>query len=103
MSRAERINKLLEHWRAEASKTAGGPPSLVPLKLVDMLASNPFLTVKKAASHLGVAFTTAQRGIDRLEKVGVLHRVNEAKRGRVYCAKQIFDILEEPARIAPLS
>ena len=103
LSRAERINKLLERWRLEASKTTGGPPSLVPLKLVDMLASNPFLTVKKAATQLGVAFTTAQRGIDRLEKAGVLRRVNKAKRDRVYCAKQIFDILEEPARIAPLS
>ena len=103
LSRAERINKLLERWRLEASKTTGGPPSLVPLKLVDMLASNPFLTVKKAATQLGVAFTTAQRGIDRLEKAGVLRRVSEAKRDRVYCAKQIFDILEEPARIAPLS
>ena len=102
LSRAERINKLLERWRVEASKTTGGPPSLVPLRLVDLLASNPFLTVKKAATQLGVAFTTAQRGIDRLEKAGVLRRVNEAKRDRVYCAKQIFDILEEPARVAPL-
>ena len=101
LSRAERINKLLERWRVEASKTKGGPPSLVPLKLVDMLASNPFVTAKKAATQLGVAFTTAQRGIERLEKAGVLRQVNEAKRDRVYCAKQIFDILEEPARIAP--
>lgn len=102
LSRAERINKLLERWRVEAAKTKGGPPSMVPLRLVDMLASNPFLTVKKAASQLGVAFTTAQRGIERLEKAGVLRRVNDAKRDRVYCAKEIFDILEEPARIAPV-
>lgn len=74
---------------------------MVPLRLVDMLASNPFLTVKKAASQLGVAFTTAQRGIERLEKAGVLRRINDAKRDRVYCAKEIFDILEEPARITP--
>ena len=100
-SRAARINALLERWRREAGKTTGGPPSLVPLKLVDMLASNPFVTAKKAAAQLGVAFTTAQRGIEKLEKAGVLRRVNEAKRDRVYCAKQIFDILEEPARIAP--
>lgn len=101
LSRAERINKLLERWRGEASKTTGGPPSNVPLRLVDMLASNPFLTVKKAATQLGVAFTTAQRGVEKLVKAGVLHQVNKTKRDRVYCAKGIFDILEEPARLTP--
>ena len=80
----------------------GGPPSRVPLELVDMIASNPFLTVKKAATQLGVAFTTAQRGVEKLEKAGVLRQVNEAKRDRVYCATAIFDILEEPARITPV-
>jgi Fic family protein len=103
LSRAGRINKLLERWRVEASKTTGGPPSLVPLKLVDMLASNPFVTAKKAATQLRVAFTTAQRGIEKLEKAGVLHQTSDAKRDRVYCATQIFDILEEPARITPLA
>ena len=101
LSRAERINKLLERWRFEAGQAAAGPPSQVPLKLVGMLAANPFLTIKKAAAQLGVAFTTAQRGIEKLEKAGIVRRVDAAKRGRVYCAKAIFDILEEPARITP--
>ncbi len=101
LSRAARINKLLERWRIEASRAAAGPPSQVPLRLVDMLAANPFLTITKAAEQLGVAFTTAQRGIEKLEKSGVVTQINKTKRDRVYCAKAIFDILEEPAHIVP--
>ncbi len=100
LSRAERINKLLESWRVEASLASAGRPSLIPVKLVDMLASNPFLTIKKAAAELRVSFTTAQRGIKKLEKLGIVAQTNAARRDRVYCAKRIFAILEEPTRIS---
>lgn len=112
LGRAERINKLLEEWRVKAGAFAsprgskgglahGGPLTQVPLRLVDMLAANPFITIKKAAEQLGVAFTTAQRGIEKLEKLGVLRLANKRQRDRVYCAQAIFDILEEPTRIVP--
>ena len=67
------------------------------LDVIDLLAENPFCTATRMATRLDVAFTTAQRAIDRLESAGVLIRVSEAKRNRVYCAKQILEILEEPA------
>jgi Fic family protein len=66
-----------------------------------MIAANPFITINKAAEQLKVAYTTAQRGIERLERLGIVKRANVAKRERVYCASAIFDILEEPARIVP--
>jgi hypothetical protein len=50
---------------------------------------------------LGVAFTTAQRGVEKLEKLSIVTEVSKAKRDRVYCAKTILDILEEPAKITP--
>lgn len=78
-----------------------GRPSQVPLRLVDMLAANPFITINKAAQQLGVAFTTAQRGIEKPKKLGIVTKATKAKRDRVYCAKAVFDILEEPARIVP--
>lgn len=110
LSRAARINKLLESWRIQASRsspgpqgrrkfTEGGRPSPVPVMLVDMVASNPFITINRAAEQLGVAFTTAQRGIEKLEKLGIVVRTSASKRDRVYCAKAILKILEEPARI----
>ena len=55
--------------------------------------------MKRAAERLRVAFTTAQRAIDRLEAARVLRRVGLARRDRVYCAKALLDILEEPANL----
>lgn len=95
LSRAERINKLLVKWRTAVS----GAASKAPLALVDMLAANPYLTIKKAAKQLDVAFTTAQRAIARLESASIVKKISKAKRDRVYCAKAILDILEEPARL----
>ena len=46
-----------------------------------------------------VAFTTAQRAVARLEALGVVRQVNEAKRDRVYCATALLKILEEPANL----
>jgi Fic family protein len=97
LSRVERINALLGKWRLSIAGTS----SKYGLLLLDMLTANPFLTIKKAAEKLDVAFTTAQRAVDKLEIVGILSRVSEAKRDRVYCAKPLLEILEEPARIVP--
>ena len=97
LSRAERINKKLLEWRKLIADTSTKTPSLV----IDMIAANPFITVKDTAEKLKIAFTTAQRAIDRLEKLNILKKENDAKRDRIYCAKDIFDILEEPAKLMP--
>ncbi|MFH1111251.1 MAG: Fic family protein [Planctomycetota bacterium] len=97
VSRAERINRLLEEWRSRVAGASSKTPALV----LDMLAANPFVTAKRAAEYLGVAFTTAQRAIKKLMDASIVEEVGNAQRDRVYCAKAILDILEEPARLAP--
>jgi ribosomal protein S25 len=67
-----------------------------------LLAANPFITIKGAADKLGIAFTTAQRAIQRLERLDIVEQVGTAKRDRVYCAKRLLDILEEPAQLVPV-
>lgn len=94
LSRAQRINRLLARWREKA-----GGRSASAVRLVDLLAENPFWTVKRAAERLGAAFTTAQRAVEALERGGILKRTSAARRDRVYCARAILDILEEPARL----
>lgn len=47
------------------------------------------------ADRLSVAFTTAQRAIDRLEAAGIVAQVGEGRRNRVYCPEAILDVLEE--------
>jgi cell filamentation protein, protein adenylyltransferase len=95
LSRVERINRLLVKWRGDAAGTASKTPSA----LVDLLAANPYVTARRAALQLGVAFTTAQRAIDRLRSLSIVAQVNRAKRDRVYCATALLRILEEPVKL----
>ncbi len=91
LSRAERINTLLGDWR---QMLVGGGRN--PARVLGLLEANPYCTIKKTAGTLGIAFTTAQRSIERLVSLGMLERQGTAERNRVYCARQIMDILDEP-------
>ena len=95
LGRIQRIDALLEQWRG----LIAGSPSRLPERALELLVENPFWTVSRLGERLGVAFTTAQRSIDRLESIGVVTRVTDAKRNRVYCARGILDILEESPRL----
>jgi Fic family protein len=97
LSRAMRINRLLDEWQKKMS----GEASNNPLRVVELLGANPFITTRGVVDKLAVAFTTAQRAIERLERASILKRVGDAKRDRVYCARALLDILEEPARLKP--
>lgn len=94
IGRSARIVALLDEWRIKA--VSGKTDA--PLRLLALLADNPFVTVTGVAEKLDLAFTTAQRAIQRLEQMGVLKQQGEAQRGRVYCAQSILDVLE-PARL----
>ncbi len=91
VARIRRIDDLLEQWR----KTVADAPSRLPARAIDLFAENPYWTVKGVAERLGIAFTTAQRAVDRLEQAGIVSLASDAKRNRVYCARAILGILEE--------
>jgi Fic family protein len=95
LSRATRINVILAQWQRQLA----GESTNTPLRIVDLLAANPFISATGIAGELGVAFTTAQRAIERLERIGIVKQATDAKRDRVYCAQALLDILEEPANL----
>lgn len=95
LSREERINRLITDWQIKIGLHAQENGQYI----VKYLAVNPYLTVKKTAEMLSVAFTTAQRIIDKLEKLGIVSQISQGKRDRVYCATDILCILEEPTKI----
>jgi len=97
LSRAERINRQLAKWRDDFS--AGG--SKAPLQLIDMIGANPFLTPREVERRLGVSYNTVMRAIEALETAGMLEKVGDSRRDRVFCARKILNILEEPARLTP--
>ncbi len=97
MSGAARINDSLVQWRNDLA----GHSTNAPLRVIDLLAVNPFITINGAASQLKLAFTTAQRALERLGRNGIVQQVSDAKRDRVYCARALLNILEEPAQLMP--
>jgi Fic family protein len=96
LSRAARINALVARWRAELAGS-----SQPARRLVELVAENPYCTIRRVEQRLKVAFTTAQRAVERLQSAGILKQVNQARRDRVYCAAALLKILEEPARLEP--
>lgn len=98
LSRAERINGLLARWR---EKLAGDAGAKVAFRMIEVLGTNPFVTPRGVQQRFGIAYNTAMRAIGQLEKHGVLKEVSGAKRDRVFCAKPLLEILEEPARPEP--
>lgn len=94
LDRIQRIDRLVANWREQLAKA----PSRLPDRAIDRFVENPFWTVGKLSERLDVAFTTARRAIDQLEAAGVVTLVGESRRNRVYCARAILEILEEPPR-----
>lgn len=98
LSRSERINSLLTDWREGLAGDAGAK---IAFRIVEILATNPFVTARGLDQQLGVAFNTVMRAVGQLEKRGIVKEISGARRDRVYCAKALLDILEEPARLQP--
>lgn len=46
--------------------------SSVTVDIVERLAVNPYVTINKIAEDLGVAYSTAQRGIQKLEAANII-------------------------------
>lgn len=97
LSRAQRINDLLSKWKLQVAGTA----SKVPVDIVNHCAINPYITVNKIAAEFKIAYSTAERAVQKLVSEKIIFKINSNKRDRVYCAKEILSILEEPAKIYP--
>ena len=95
LSRAERINELLNKWKMEAAQSG----SKVAVQIVEQFAVNPYLTINKISKELDIAYSTVQRGVEKLEKNNIIKQTNDNKRDKVYCAIEILHILEEPVSL----
>ena len=95
LSRSTRINQLIQKWKFEVASTA----SKVPVAMVEHVAVNPYLTLKDISKNLGIAYSTADRGLRKLLEANIVQQVGGNKRDKVYCATEILSILEEPAKM----
>ena len=90
VQRIQRIDDLFRDFHLRLARET----SRLPQQALELFAENPFWTVKTLAERLAVAFTSAQRTIDRLAAAGIVTLAGEAKRNRVYCARTFLDILD---------
>lgn len=97
LSRAERINALLEDWKSVVSGTS----PKATYQVVESLAANPYVTARSLEKELGVSFNTANKVIRVLEDKRIVKQIGDAKRDRVYRAEAVLEILEEPAKLLP--
>lgn len=96
LSRAECINELLQAWKIMVASSG----SSVAVDIVERLAVNPYVTINKISEDLGVAYSTAQRAIQKLEVANIIRKTSDTKRDKVYCATGVLSILEEPTKIS---
>ena len=92
INRMEEIDGLFEEWREALAGVQSGRPE----EVLRLFIGNPFWTAGGIAEELGVAYTTARRAIERLESAGIVLQTGTAKRNRVYCAREMLEVLEAP-------
>lgn len=64
-------------------------------RLLDVLFQQPMVNANYVKDALGVSFVTADRLIDRLQELGLLHELTGARRGRRYAYQPYLDLLTE--------
>jgi len=69
--------------------------TITVVRLLDLLPSNPVLTVPRAGELLGITAPPARKAIDLLEEIGVLRETTGKQRDRVYAYHAYLDLLTE--------
>jgi Fic family protein len=88
---AGRVAELQSRW----TKQAGNPRrNSGPLRLIELLPSQPIVNVKTAAQLLGGTEERARQAILRLERAGVLRRTTVGRRNRAWECVGLFDLLD---------
>lgn len=97
----ERTVRLVELQARVREDLLRQPTSMSIVRLGELLASRPIVTVTQTAEMLGVRFPTAQRAVDALVERGLLMEITGRSRGRVYAANAILEaVYAEPLKFA---
>lgn len=64
------------------------------LKIIESLFNNPFITVPRVQKSLQLAYPTAKRAIDVLEKEEIIEEITGRERSKLYRATEILGILD---------
>ncbi len=85
------ILALLDKYRKALQKRRA---SGYVLELLEEVFQNPFVTIAYAAKRLQTTYPTAKAAVGRLKEAKILHEVTDKRWGKVFCAKELLDLLE---------
>lgn len=88
---SEAILDLLQTYRKRVQQKRS---SVYVSRLLDELFKNPYISIPRAAEKLRTSFHTAKAVVEKLKTAGILVETTKKFRGKVYCAKQLLDLLE---------
>ncbi len=85
------ILHLLESYRKRVQQKRA---SIFVTKLLEELFKNPYTSIPRAAELLKTSYHTAKAAVEKLKESKILFEVSGKIRGKVYCAKELMDLLE---------
>jgi Fic family protein len=88
---AGRVASLQQRWTEQAGRPRRNSG---PLRLIELLPSQPIVDVKTAARLLGGTDERARQAILRLEAAGVLRQTSVGRRNRAWESVGLFDLLD---------
>ena len=91
ITRAKKLQDLRDSWRDKLMQSTS---STKLLALSDSLFQSPIITMREVQGLLNVTHRTAQLSINKLVDHGILELFYKSRKGRLYAAKEIMDIVE---------
>jgi len=92
LNRANQLQQLSLEYR---ELLHGKRSSATLLQMADLLFKNPVLTPNAMSQALDLTYVSAQKNIAKLVVAGILREVTGRKRGRIYVAQRVMEILEK--------
>jgi len=88
---SQAILKLLEVYKERIHQKR---PSGYVLKLLDEIFKNPYISIPCVAQKLKTSYHTAKAAVKKLIEAKILFEITDKFRGKVYCAKELLDLLD---------
>ncbi len=88
---ARELHALVGHDRGRI--LSHGRSTVAAIQLLELMPSNPVVTVPRAAELLGLTAPPARKAVELLESLGVLREISGKRRGRAYAYHEYLQAL----------
>lgn len=92
----ETVQRLVALFKADGQRIPSlGRGASTVLRVFQAMCQNPVLTIKDVCERTGLSFPAANKAMDGLVKLGVVHEFSGKRRNRVFAYEQYVRILSE--------